>query len=160
MTDSSDPDRTDGGFDDPTAPPWSTPDAESRTEPSGPTDATQPVGTGAHPADPGDRPAGEPFGAAPFGQGLLCRRPIRRRPYGQAPYGQTPYGQAPYGQAPYGQAPYGQAPYGQAPYGQLGPAQTPVRPAALRLDRLRPTALLPASGSLRPPATERERRSP
>ena len=120
MTESSDPDRTDGGFDDPPAPPWSNPDAESRTEPSGPTDATPPVGTGA-PTQPIPAPAPpvEPFGAAPFGQGPAAETPYPPPTgYGQAPYGQAPYGEAPYGQLGPAQTPYGQQPYGSTAYGQ------------------------------------------
>ena len=146
MTDSSDPDRTDGGFDDPTAPPWTSPDAESPTDPGVPTDATQPVGTG-EPTQPipAATPPLEPFGIAPFGQGPDAETPYPQQPsppspygeppsgetgytegaYGQSGYGQSGYEQAGHGQAPYAQAPYAQAPYGQEPYGQLGPAQTP-----------------------------------
>ena len=120
MTDSSDPDRTDGGFDDPTAPPWSNPDAEPPTEPSGPTDATQPVGTGA-PTQPIPEagPPVEPFGAVPFGQGPAAETPYPPPTgYGQAPYGKAPYGQAPYGQLGPAQTPHGEQPYGSTAYGQ------------------------------------------
>jgi len=109
MTDSSDPDRSDGGFDDPTAPTWTGPDDGSPTGPSVPGDATQPVATG-EPTRP--FPAADP----PFPQ-----QPAAPSPYGQAPYVQPPYGSAQYDQlgpveTPYGQQPYGSTAYGQPPY--------------------------------------------
>ena len=126
MTDSSDPDRTDSEFDDPTAPGWTGQDAGSPAEPSLPSDATQPVGTSERtrpipaatapaPATPPAEPPVEAFGNTPFGQ----------NPYATTPYPQQPAPPAPYGEAPYGQTGYDQAPFGQAPYGQLEPAQTP-----------------------------------
>ena len=129
MTDSNDPDRTDGGFDDPTAPTWTSPDAESPGEPSTPTDATQPVGTGEHTqpipaAESPTAPPAEPFGSAPFGQNPYAATPYPQQP-APSPYGQSPYGQPDPAQGAYGQPGYDQTGYGQAPYGQLGPTQTP-----------------------------------
>ena len=144
MTDSSDPDRTDSEFDDPTAPAWTGPDAGSPAEPSLPSDATQPVGTGERtqpipaatapappaPATPPAEPPVEPFGNTPFSKNPTPRRPTRssRHPRprtGTRPYGQTGYDQAPFGQAPYGQLEPAQTPYGQQPYGSTAYGQPP-----------------------------------
>ena len=104
MDDSTEQGGSGGGFEDPTAPTWATPD------PTQPIPSPQPPVT-----PPSPYAAPEPYVAPP---------PPQAAPYGQAPYGQPPqpgpYGQPPYGQppqpAPYGQPPYGQNPYGQSPY--------------------------------------------
>ena len=95
MDDSTEQGGTGGGFEDPTAPTWATPD------PTQPIPSSQPPVT-----PPSPYAAPEPY---------VAPQPPAAAPYGQPPYGQAPYGQAPYGR-PVRQAPYGQPPYGQSPY--------------------------------------------
>ena len=92
MNDSTEQGGTGGGFEDPTAPTWSTPDA------------TQPLPTPELPVAP----------PSPYAPPQPYDTPAAPAPYGQPPYGQATYGQAPYGQAPFGQPPYAMPP---APYG-------------------------------------------
>ena len=132
MTDSTDPGRTGDGFDDPTAPTWTSP------EPAPP-----------DPADPHRLTGGPAVAVRPPPQAAPTPRPLRAGAVRQTPYGQGPYGAEPatartrpgrastrssrttrsaYGQAPYGQQPYGSTAYGQPPY-SLPPAPYGAPPA-------------------------------
>jgi len=115
MSDNTDPGSTGDGFDDPTAPAWTSPEP---APPTPPVTDEPPVPPPSPYAAAQPAPAKDPYTPAPYGQ----------NPYGQNPYGQNPYGQGQqqpydppaYGQTPYTQ-PYGSTAYGQAPY-SLPPA--------------------------------------
>ena len=131
MSDSTDPGCTGDGFDDPTAPAWTSP------EPAPPTQPITDRATGAPavplcraaaragdgPVHPG--PVGRPLRPEPLRPEPLRPEPLRPEPVRAAAsnsrttapaYGQTPYAQ-PYGSTAYGQAPYSlpPAPYGAPP---------------------------------------------
>ena len=133
MNDSTDPGRTGDGFDDPTAPAWTSPEpapptqpipTDSPVAPPSPYDAPQPAPTP-------DPYAPAPHGQNPYGQGQFGQNPYDRDQSGQDQSGQGQYPQQPYdpayGQTPY-QQPYGSTAYGQPPYA-LPPAPYGAPPA-------------------------------
>jgi hypothetical protein len=139
MSDSTDPGRTGDGFDDPTAPAWTSPEPAPPTQPipadtsvAPPIPADTPVAppspyTAPQPAPTPDRYAPAPYGQNPYGQGQPQHQPYAPTAYGQNPYGQQPYDPTAYGQTPYTQ-PYGSTAYGQPPY-SLSPAPYGAPPA-------------------------------
>ena len=133
MNDSTDPGRTGDGFDDPTAPAWTSPEpapptqpipTDSPVAPPSPYDAPQPAPTP-------DPYAPAPYGQNPYGQGQFGQNSYDRDQSGQDQSGQGQYPQQPYdpayGQTPY-QQPYGSTAYGQPPYA-LPPAPYGAPPA-------------------------------
>jgi hypothetical protein len=103
-----------GGFDDPTAPAWSSPD---------PAPPTQPV-----PTEPPVAPP-SPYVAPQPAPDLWRPAPQDQNPYGQPPYPLPPYDPAAAGQE-YSQSPYAPSPYGspfgaQTAYGSTAYGQPP-----------------------------------
>lgn len=139
-----------GGFDDPTAPSWSSPPQAGQTQPVPAGDPTRPIGVEpaaaaeppvtppspyAAPQPPAQAPAApDPWAGQQPSSGPPPYPPQpTQQPYGEQPYGQPAYGQTPYGQQPYGQVDYGQSPYAPSPYGSPFPTQPQQNNTALAL---------------------------